>query len=131
MSAVLDGASGRQLLLDHVHGAADDLRYLATLTTEAGERSVGVWEYNSGLATFLRSLADDWKGFEGERTHSTIEGHLALTCRHDGRGTVECRVTVGQVWPPVWSMTADVEFGAGAHLERIADDVERFFAGRT
>jgi hypothetical protein len=40
-------------------------------------------------------------------------------------------VTVGQPWPPEWSMSADLDFGAGAHLERIADDLEQFFNGHT
>jgi Family of unknown function (DUF6228) len=123
----MDGSDGRRLSLDGLDGTAEDLRYRATLTTEAGECTVGVWEYNSGLAAFVRSLANDWAGFPGERSYTSIEGHLTLVCRHDGRGTVGCRVTIGQVWPPQWSMAADLDFGAGAHLERIADVVERFF----
>ncbi len=124
---MIDGSSGRRVTLADLSGSAENLRYSATLTTETGECTVGVWEYNSSLAAFVRSLADDWAGFEGERTYDSIEGHISLVCRHDGQGTVSCRVTIGQVWPPEWSMTADMEFGAGVHLERIAGDVERFF----
>ena len=113
--------------LAHLSGTADNLRYTATLATEAGECTVDVWEYHSTLAAFIRSMADDWAGFDGERTYVTIEDHLTIACRHDGLGTVRCLVTIGQVWPPEWSMTAELEFGAGAHLERIADDVEHFF----
>ncbi len=127
VSAVIDGSAGRRLTLADLSGAADDLQYSATLSAETGECTVGVWEYTSGLAAFVRSLVDDWAGFEGERTYASIEGHLSLVCRHDGHGTVICRVTIGQVWPPEWSMSADLEFGAGAHLEQIAIDVERFF----
>ena len=72
---------------------------------------MGVWEYNSGLVAFVRSLANDWAGFPGERSYASIEGQLTLVCRHDGLGTVGCRVTIRQVWPPEWSMTADLDFG--------------------
>jgi hypothetical protein len=50
----MDGSDGRRLSLDGLDGTAEDLRYRATLTTEAGECTVGVWEYNSGLAAFVR-----------------------------------------------------------------------------
>ena len=114
------------MTLDGLDGPPDNLRFAATLTTESGECAVEVWEYNSGLAAFLRAVANDWAGFDGERTYATIEGHLELSCRHDGHGTVTCRVTLGQPWPPEWSMKAVLELGAGAHLERIASDVEMF-----
>jgi hypothetical protein len=127
MTAVFDGSSGRRLTLENRAGPADDVMYEARLSTEAGECSAVVWEYNSGLAAFVRALADDWRGFEGERRYATIEGQLTLTCRHDGRGTVACRFELRQPWPPGWSMSADIDFGAGAHLERIATEVEQFF----
>jgi hypothetical protein len=99
----------------------------ASLATETGECSVGVWEYKSGLAEFVRSLATDWSGFHGEREDASIEGHLTVACRHGGHGMVTCRVTIGQPRTPVWSMTADIEYGAGALLDRVAADVEQFF----
>lgn len=79
------------------------------------------------LVSFVRSLANDWAGFDGERQYASTEGQSTLVCRHDGHGTVSCRVTIGQPWPPEWSMTAELQFGAGAHLERIAYDLEHFF----
>jgi hypothetical protein len=81
------------------------------------------------LAPFIRSLADAWKGFEGTREYASLEGQLVLSCQHDGMGTVSCAVTVCQPWPPEWSMQAVLRFGAGAHLERLAGDVDAFVAG--
>lgn len=88
---------------------------------------MGVWEYKSGLAAFVRSLASDWAGFDGKRRYASTEAEFTLTCRHDGHGTVSCQVTIGQPWSPEWSMTAQIQFGAGAHLARIAADIEHFF----
>ena len=70
----MDGSNGRHLLLSDISGTPDDLRYSATLATETGECSVRVWEDNSGLASFVRSLATDWAGFDGEREYASIEG---------------------------------------------------------
>lgn len=81
----------------------------------------------SGLAAFVRSLANDWVGFDGGRQYASTEGEFTLACRHDGHGTVSCQVTVGQPWPPEWSITAQIQFGPGARLERIADDLKHFF----
>jgi hypothetical protein len=128
MQAVFDGSDGRRLTLDCLGGGATDLTYVASLSTEAGECSVAVWEYNSGLAVFMRDIANDWRGFDGERAYASTEGHLSLTCRHDGRGTVHCRVVIGRLSPPEWSMAAGLEFGAGSHLDQIADAVEAFFS---
>jgi hypothetical protein len=54
---------------------------------------------------------------------------VRLSCRHDGLGTVECNVTVRQPEPPEWSMRAVLDFGAGAHIDRVAAAVETFFEG--
>jgi hypothetical protein len=58
------------------------------------------------------------------KEYASLEGDLALSCRHDGLGTVECEVTVRQPSPPEWSIHAVLAFGAGAHLDRVADAVE-------
>ena len=128
VKVVLDGANGRQLILEDRSGTDEDLRYAATLALPEGRSTIGVWEYKSGLAAFVRELADSWRGFDGVKEYATIEGQLELSCRHDGLGTVECRATLRQPWPPEWSMAAVLDFGTGAHLDRLAGDVEAFFA---
>ena len=130
MELVLEAEDGRRLTLTNLGGSAADLRYSARLTTETAEAGVGVWEYDTRFPQFIRDLADAWKGFEGVKQYASTEGHLSLDCEHDGLGTVICRVTVGQVWEPEWSLSAVLRFGAGAHLERLAAESEAFFAGR-
>jgi hypothetical protein len=71
-------------------------------------------------------LANSWRGFDGARDYRSLEGQLGFSCRHDGRGTVMCKVTLRQPAPPEWSVETTLDFGAGAHLERLADEVEAF-----
>lgn len=127
VEAVIDGQDGRQLILRDMSGTDEDARYTAVLSMDAGCASTTVWEYHSGLAAFVRELATAWRGFDGVKEYSTIEGQLHLSCRHDGRGTIACRATLRQPWTPEWTMEVAMELGAGAHLDRVAADVEAFF----
>jgi hypothetical protein len=89
-----------------------------------------VWDNRDGLDRFLRELADAWAGFDGVKELSSFEGQLELSCRHNGRGTAECAVALGRPNAPFWLLQADMEFGAGAHLERLASDAEGFSSRR-
>jgi hypothetical protein len=40
------------------------------------------------LADFLSELAGSWRGWEGERKWTSLEGDIELTATHDGRGLV-------------------------------------------
>jgi len=63
---------------------------------------------------------------EGSKDYGTIEGDLSLTSKHDGRGTVVCKIALRQPEPPEWTFEAIFDFGAGAHLERLANQLEAF-----
>jgi hypothetical protein len=97
-----------------------------TLSLPEGDVTTEVWEMGTGLGPYFRDLANSWQGFEGSKDYSSLEGQFGLSCRHDGRGTVTCSVTLRQPAPPEWSVKAVLDFGAGAHLERLADEVESF-----
>ena len=94
-----------------------------------GIASLRLWDYGDGLAAFFADLAAAWRGFDGDREWTSCEGNLDLTCRHDGVGSVICEVTLREPAGPTWSVTAQMTFGAGAHLERIAHDLSRFGVG--
>jgi Family of unknown function (DUF6228) len=73
-------------------------------------------EIGRGLATFFGSLARDWRGWEGERVWSSLEGEFGLRALHDGLGTVELIATLGQPEPTVegtWSATVSLFLDAG------------------
>jgi hypothetical protein len=119
---------GRQLRFGRPWRSADEREpwtYDATLVIEAVEASVNVWDYGAGPAAFFQLLADDWGGWEGERSWSSLEGHLVVKAKHDGKGLILCEVTIGTVIPPTWSLTAEMTFGAGANMEEIAASIAR------
>jgi hypothetical protein len=124
----LDGTNGRSLMLrrDSAPDADRIWRFMATLSVPEGSVTTSVWDLGSGLAEFVRDVADGWKGFDGLKEYATLEGQLLLACRHDGKGTVDCSVTLRQPAPPEWSFEAFIQFGAGAHLEHLADNADAF-----
>lgn len=101
-------------------------RFVATLSLPQGSVTTPVLDLGPGLATFIREVAAEWRGFDGLKEYATLEGQLFLSCRYDGKGTVNCSVTLRQPEPPEWSFEALMQFGAGAHLERLADEVALF-----
>jgi len=81
-----------------------------------------------GLAELFRSVADDWRGWDGRRIWSSIEGEFKVAAQHDGLGTVELIVTLAQVVPTptgTWSATASIYVDAGT-LDEIARSARAF-----
>jgi hypothetical protein len=64
--------------------------FLASLNNPEYSGAVRVWEYteSEGLAGLFKTLADDWRGWDGERAWSSIEGEFSITCSHDRLGHV-------------------------------------------
>lgn len=124
----LDSMNGRSLRLRRDLAPDSDgiWRFVATLSIPEGSLTTAVWDIGPGFAAFLREVAAEWRGFDGLKEYSTLEGQLLLSCRHDGKGAVYCSATLRRPESPDWSVQAAMEFGAGAHLERLADEVEAF-----
>ena len=77
-----------------------------------------------GLAALFTELAEDWRGWDGERVWLSLEGEFAARATHNGLGTVELVVTLGEPEPKatgMWSVQASLFLDAGS-LERIAKE---------
>jgi hypothetical protein len=125
---VIDGTDGRRLTIAnpwHHDDPTEPWNFQATLDAGAATGSVGVWEHGAGLGVYFRQLADGWEGWRGTREYESLEGQLRITSRHDGRGLVACHVTLRAPEPPTWSLSAEMSLGAGAHLTRIAHELEQ------
>jgi hypothetical protein len=122
----LDGDGGRVLTLRRVQDRdADGIwSYSAELRLPEGQMTTNIWDMGTGLGPFIREIANAWRGFEGVREYGSLEGQLWLACTHDGLGTIRCEVTLRN--PTEWALTATLALGAGAHVERLAGDVEAF-----
>ncbi|MCB0986150.1 MAG: hypothetical protein H6519_02350 [Microthrixaceae bacterium] len=123
------GENGRSVILS---GPAPDgdggWRYTVTLEFETGRASVEVWDYGEpALPGLLRRVADNWRGFDTPIAFASIEGQFELTLTHDGKGTIDCVATLRQPWPPTWTTTIDLSYGAGANAEQVARDFEAIF----
>lgn len=123
---VLDGINGRTLVIrkmdDGAASSGGPADYRVTLTLPEFAVDIDMWERISFLACFLREVAEAWQGFVGVKEYESTEHELHMACRHDGTGRVECLVTLRRTWSPEWTFEAEIDFGAGAHLERIAND---------
>jgi hypothetical protein len=94
----------------------DAAQVLLRLTKE-GLRAGG-WIYAhqgrgfDGLTAFFQSLADDWRGWSGEREWTSLEGDLSLAAAHDGhvRLAVSLRRSID------WTVTANVSIDPGEEL---------------
>ena len=130
--AVID-CEGGVLTLRSIDGGdtAEGFWYKATLALPTAEATVKVFDFNDGLAGFARGLADAWAGFNGRREWCSLDGEFRITCTHNGLGAVECSVTLCEPSPPEWLLRASLTLGAGAHLDRVANDLLEFFGDRT
>lgn len=124
----LDGENGREVVLQRLSERDDESiwEYRATLRLPDATATKRLYEHGTALRAFFHELAEAWRGFEGVKTYASLEGEFTIDARHDGHGTIQCRVTVGSPSPPEWSLDSVVEFGAGAHLERLSREVDAF-----
>ena len=75
----------------------------------------------------FRSLADDWRGWEGERTVESLEHQLRLSCTINRTGQVFIRVALrGDLSGSDWQVqqTLDLE---SHHLDDLARRAEEYF----
>jgi hypothetical protein len=82
-----------------------------------------------GLREFFRSLAADWRGWEGARTWKSIEHDLSIEARVDRRGHVRLVFTLRQSYrPDAWSSTVVAEVDAGEEMTRLASVIDDFLS---
>jgi len=83
------------------------------------------------LIMFFRSLAKDWKGWDGIRLWKSIEGDLQFEVTHDHLGFVNVKLLLikNQGFESEWSFRGKIQIELGA-LENIASDVANVFSKR-
>ena len=104
--------------------------YRVTLRENAFEASARVYAFDpngNGLAIYFGGLSDEWMGWDGARTWSSLEGEFELSCEHDGIGNIATTATL-QSNPTGYGWTGIIKFDVAAgDLKRIASDVASFF----
>jgi hypothetical protein len=75
------------------------------------------------LGKFFQSIADDWKGWKGSKSWSTLESELELAATSDSLGHVRLEFVLRKPHNGFqWELRGALELEAG-QLDRIAQDV--------
>lgn len=81
--------------------------------------------YDSNLVRFFEDLAKSWKGFDGEKEWSSLEGEFSLRCTSDSLGHFALEVTIGNNEDTRYARkTIYIESG---QLEKIALEARKVF----
>lgn len=88
---------------------------------------LGIGPYGSGigLATFIRDLAENWRGWQGVKSWSDFERTLSIQAEHDGLGHVTLSFEMRSSAFDGWRASGPLPVEAGA-LDRLAAATERF-----
>lgn len=90
--------------------------------------TVAIWDRDGDLAAFLQGLADDFRGWPGQRTWQSSQ--LDLRAVHHSGGHVELTWTL-RPWSPQqasWETSITTWAEAGQQLTGLAADVHAFLA---
>ena len=77
---------------------------------------------------FFNDLSRNWRGWSGEKSKASLEGHLRITATRDSLGHVSLRVVLrddfvaGSNWRVEYTLTLEA-----GQLERLATQAGRFF----
>lgn len=84
--------------------------------------------FGRGVSDLFIAIADDWRGWDGERGWGTLEGECSLAASHDGLGhvTIQCVLHSG-LYESDWRVEAPIMLDAGG-LDRVARDARAFDA---
>jgi hypothetical protein len=91
----------------------------------ASSAKVYIYEPHS-LAALFEELAASWKGWEGAKEWSSVEGDFSLSCKSDGLGHVAIEVTLKSgLYEDDWCVKAVIHVEAG-QLDEITGKVSEF-----
>ncbi len=77
------------------------------------------------LVEFCRGLADDHKGFDGERVLQAAGGALTIRADHDHVNTTRLHVTLTGAGAPRWSASAELHVDP-FRFDRVATNLELY-----
>ena len=125
MASVIIGSYETKLELSPTDrdGGGVPTTILAGLNGPGLSASIPAYDDRYGqLAVFFDELATSWRGWEGARAFSSLEGEFEITARHDGhvRPAVHLRRVDG---PGLWSVQAEVKVDPGEDIARAARDI--------
>ena len=106
----------------------DGCSYDVTLEGRPVSATVAVYDIQpQRWAEFFTDLARNWRGWSGEKSQASLEGHLSIAATSDSLGHVSMRVVLrGDFGRSDWQAERTI-FLEGGQLERLAKEAGRFF----
>ena len=105
--------------------------YVAKIRIDGLEVCHNVYAFdpaNEGLAKFFEELALNWKGWDGIRHWSSLEGEFEIDCKQDGLGNIGTTAKLHKNRGEVSGWTAEIRFEISAgQLDQITCDLKNFF----
>ena len=92
--------------------------------------TIGVETLNGdGLAEYVRSLEEGFRGWQGERTWASFRRDVEIRAAHLGRSIRLGWTLRFPEWDADWTATVEVHVSPGEELKGFAADVTRFLEG--
>jgi hypothetical protein len=104
--------------------------FWVTLETTGLNATARVWNPAFGTSPnqFFADIVQSWRGWEGEKAWSSIEGELTLIGTSDNLGHIFIEIRLRpDSYPAVWNTTINFLLDAG-QLEPVSRQFDRFFA---
>jgi len=79
----------------------------------------------TGLAELFQHFADNWRGWQGNKTWASLEGEISITATSDHLGHVFLAVRLREGTPPRWTLDAHLVLEAGM-FPKLAADAREF-----
>ena len=84
--------------------------------------------YGESPLEFFQRIENDWRGWNGEKEWSAIEGEYSFTAKSDSTGHIELEVSLqSNYYPPLWKSSIEMILEAG-QIEGIVKGLKAFFA---
>lgn len=80
--------------------------------------------FNYRLTKFFEELAENWKGFDGEKVWTSLEEEFKIVCTSDSLGHFALKVIISNNLGMCSINTIYIESG---QLDNIAEEVRKFF----
>ena len=88
--------------------------FLATLRSRGATGTARVGAFLShGLGDLFADFAENWKGWEGSKRWSSLEGELSLEAHSDTLGHVYVTVVLREGAPAHWTLCAELVLESG------------------
>jgi hypothetical protein len=126
MVEIKSSSGGRSLVFSERDG--DDFR-VAILGDEVTAKK-RIWGHSDShlLIDLFEFMAENWKGWEGDKKWQSIESDLCLTASTDNWGHITLGVSIHANHPDDdWSAQAPIHLDAGS-LDTLLKDIRAFFA---